>query len=183
MKSAAVALALVAALAACRSNGSDSAAPATSASASAASTAPTVPIGPTPGPAPTVTAVAGVKAPVTPTQLAAFFASSLSGPGAATNGQPTLLYGEVTDPKHLVVSISIYTPALLRQRGTTPAEFYTQGEDPTAEHVTGIGQKAYIVQDQITVLTKKNNVLIVAANQQVREGQLKEAARQAASKI
>jgi hypothetical protein len=180
MKSVVTALAVAAALAACSSNSSDSASPAASTSASAT---PSVPVGPTPAPAPTVTAVAGVKAPVTPTQLASVFGSALSGPRAATNGQPTLLYGEVTDPKHLVVSISIYTPALLSQRGTTPAEFYSQGEEPTAEHVTGIGQKAYIVQDQITVLTNKNNVLIVAANQQVREEQLKDAARQAAAKI
>ena len=183
MKSAAAVVAVAAVLAACSSNSSDSAAPSASASASTASTTPTVPVGPTPAPGPTATAVAGVKAPVTATQLAAVFDSPLSGPRVATNGQPTLLYGQVTDPKHLVVSISIYTPELLRQRGTTPAEFYSQGEEPTAEHVTGIGQKAYIVQDQITVLTEKNNVLIVAANQQVREEQLKAAARQAASKI
>jgi hypothetical protein len=119
---------------------------------------------------------------VTATQLSSVFGSSLSGPRAATNGQPTLLYGEVTDPTHLVVSVSIYTAQLLAQRGTTPAEFYSQGEEPTAEHISGIGQKAYLVQDQITVLTAKNNVLIVAANQQVREEQLKDAARQAASK-
>jgi hypothetical protein len=130
-----------------------------------------------------VTAVAGVKAPVTPTQLSAVFGSPLSGPRAATNGQPTLLYGQVTDPKHLVVSISIYTPQLLARRGTTPAEFYTQGEDPTAKQLSGIGQKAYLVQDYVTVLTKKNDVLIVAANQQVEESTLETAAKQAASKL
>jgi hypothetical protein len=177
MKSAAAVVVIAAAVTACSSHSSGSS-PGAGESTSAG---PTTPTGPTPGP--TVTAIAGVKAPVTPTQLAAIFGSPLSGPRAATNGQPTLLYGEVTDPKHLIVSISIYTPALLHQRGTTPEEFYGQGEDPAAEHVTGIGQKAYIVLDQMTVLTNKNNVLIVAANQQVREEQLKDAARQAASKI
>jgi hypothetical protein len=112
---------------------------------------------------------------------------SLPGPRAATNGQPTFLYGDVTSTTgpmpHLVVSVSVYTPQLLAQRNTTPAEFYSQGDEPTAEHVTGIGQRAYIVQDQITVLTNHNNVLIVAANQQVRENQLKDAARAAAAHL
>jgi hypothetical protein len=143
--------------------------------------APTVPPFVSPGPA--VTSVAGVKAPVTPTQLGAVFGTPLSGPRAATNGQPTLLYGEVTSPSHLVVSITIYTPQMIAQRQMTAEELYSQGEDPTAEHVTGIGQKAYIVQDQITVLTEHNYVLIVAANQQVRENQLEAAAKSAASKL
>ena len=134
-------------------------------------------------PGPTVTSVAGVKAPVTPAQLGSVFGTTLSGPRASTNGQPTLLYGDVTSPSHLVVAISIYTPQLIAQRGMTAEEFYSQGEDPTAQHVTGIGQKAYIVQDQITVLTNHNYVLLVAANQQVREEQLKSAAQAAAQNL
>jgi hypothetical protein len=146
----------------------------------------TVPAGPTPGP--TVTAVAGgVKAPVTTTQLSSVFGTSLSGPRAATNGSPTLVYGDITSTSgahpHLLVSVSIYSPSILRQRGTTPGQFYDDSNEPTAEQLTGIGQKAFIVQDQITVLTKKNYVLVISANQQVREDELESAARQAASKL
>jgi hypothetical protein len=124
-----------------------------------------------------------VKTPVTATKLAAVFGTSLPGPRAATNGQPTFLYGDVRSSTHLVVSVSVYTPQLLAQRGTTPQEFYSQYDDPTAEHISGIGKQAVIVQDQITVLTKHNDVLIVAANQQVREEQLKNAAQSAAAQL
>lgn len=130
-----------------------------------------------------MTSVAGIRAPVTSTQLASAFGTSLTGPQAATNGQPTLLYRQPNSSTPLVVSVSIYTPQILAQRGTTPAEFYSQYDDPTAEHVSGIGQKAVVVQDSIIVLTKHDDVLIVAANQQVRESQLKDAASKAASKL
>ena len=138
---------------------------------------------PAASPGPVVSSIGGVQAPVTPAQLGSVFGTSLSGPRAAANGQPTLLYGDVASSSHLVVSVTVYSPQLLARQGTTPDEFYSQSEDPTAEHVTGIGQKAYIVQDQITVLTAHNYVLIVAANQQVREAQLESAARSAASKL
>jgi hypothetical protein len=144
----------------------------------------TVP-GPTPGP--TVTAIAGVKPPVTPTQLATLFGTTLPGPRAATNGKPTFLYGDVTSTTgefpHLVVSITIYTPAILRQQGTTPADFFTQGEDPTAKHLSGVGKQAYLVQDYVTVLTNKNNVVTVAANQAIPESKLEAAAKQVASTL
>jgi hypothetical protein len=134
-------------------------------------------------PAPSVTSVAGVKAPVSQTQLATSFGTSLLGPQAATNGQPTFLYKQPNSSTPLIVSVSIYTPQILAQRNTTPDEFYSQYDDPTAEHVSGIGKKAVVVQDSIIVLTAHNDVLIVAANQQVRESQLKDAASQAASKL
>ncbi|MFL6238231.1 MAG: hypothetical protein ACJ735_01880 [Actinomycetes bacterium] len=127
--------------------------------------------------------MAGVKAPVTSTQLGTLFGTTLPGPYRATNGQPTLLYGTVTSDTHLVVSVSIYTAQLLAKRGVTPESFYSQGEDPTAEQVSGIGQKAYLVQDQITVLTNHNDVLIVAANQLVDESKLKSAAKSAAAHL
>jgi hypothetical protein len=180
MKSALAAVALVLALAAC-SSGHSSGKPSASAGPSDSGPAPTV--APFISPGPTATSVAGVKAPVTPAQLGSAFGTTLTGPRAATNGQPTLLYGDVTSSTHLVVAISIYTPQMLAQQMTTPEDFYNQGEDPTAEHVTGIGQKAYLIQDQITVLTEHNYVLIVSANQQVREEQLKAAAKSAASKL
>jgi hypothetical protein len=165
-----------AALAACSSHSSGS-------TPGASTTEPPKPTPSVTSPAPTVTAVAGVKAPVTTTQVSSAFGESLPGPRAATNGQPTFLYGDVMSSTHLLVSVSIYTPQLLAQRDRTPEEFYSEGEDPAAEHVSGIGKKAYIVQDSITVLTNHNNVLIVTANQLVDESKLKAVAKQAASKV
>ena len=134
-------------------------------------------------PAPTVTSIAGVRAPLTSRQVSSVFGTSLPGPKAGTGSQPTFTYGDVMSSSHLVVSVTIYTPQRIAALGTTPAEFFTRGEDPGAEHVTGIGKQAYIVQDLITVLTQHNYVLQVAANQQVDGSQLKTAAQAAAQKL
>jgi hypothetical protein len=135
------------------------------------------------GPTPVVTQSGGVHAPLTSAKLSSLFGTSLSGPTTASGPNPTFNYGDVHSNSHLVISVTVYSPQLLRSRGTTPADFYAQNEDPTGEQVSGIGKKANLVQDQITVLTNHDYVLQVAANQLVDESRLKSAAQAAAQSL
>jgi hypothetical protein len=142
----------------------------------------TLPAGPV-SPTPAVTQIGNVKPTISSAKLSSVFGTSLSGPVAASGPNPTFQYGDVHSSSHLVVSVTIYSPSLLRSRGTTANDFYEQNNEPTAEQISGIGKKAFIVQDQITVLTNHGYVLQVAANQLVDEDQLKSAAQAAAKSL